>query len=133
MIATEANGLLFPTIKASPDDLGIATNHLANGDLRAASVYARAAFESRIKKVCDKKGIKVAYKRDPNELSIDALWSGIKQRQIAREAIQRSKPTVTVPDFISNALILDVEGVRSKVLNALSHANPPNLDKSEVD
>ena len=46
----------------------------------AAAVYIRAAFETRVKNVCDKQGIKVAYKPDPRHVSINQLWEAIVDR-----------------------------------------------------
>jgi hypothetical protein len=45
--------------------------------LRAAAVYIRAAFENRMKSICEKNGIQVGYKENPKQITADALWRGI--------------------------------------------------------
>ena len=45
LLADESAGQLVPKLKASESDLGRAKTHLANGDMKAAAVYARSAFE----------------------------------------------------------------------------------------
>lgn len=133
--ADEANDRLVPRVKPGNDDLTVAAHHLQNGDLRAAAVYTRAAFESRLQKVCEKKGIEIKYRRDPHEVATDKLWIAIVARQTKREAKQNEQQQNgqgVSPDFIPRALINDVDVMRSNVLNNLSHANAPALNAVEV-
>jgi arginase family enzyme len=114
-----------PVVEPCADLLSRADVHLQSGDLMAAAVYIRAAFETRAKNVCREHGIKVAYKPDPKDLRIDQLWEAIIDRQKKRQ----EKGDV---DFIDPDLMNDVETVRSVVLNRLSHAGMPTLTSSEV-
>ncbi len=130
MIADEAGGVLVPRIRPGKNDLACAQSHLDNGDLRAAAVYARAAFEARLQNVCEKNGILISYKKDRKDISADMLWRGVLARQKERDEKRQQNPNVQ--DFIPPALQLDVERVRSNVLNQLSHASAPGLVQSEV-
>ena len=131
LIADHANGQLVPRIRGSVDDLRRAQDHLDNGDLRAAAVYARAAFETRLQNVCNDKGVKVAYKRNQNDLKVEHLWRAILDRQREREE-RRNNGETNVADFIPQILVSDVEIMRSNVLNQLSHSSPPSLVRAEV-
>lgn len=114
-----------PVVEPCQDYLQRAKEHLANGDLMAACVYLRAAFEKRLKNVCRDHGIKVPYRPDPKEVKADHLWQAIKDRQKLRE---QKKQT----DFLDPKLLQEVEEVRSIVLNRFSHSGTPNLTTAEV-
>jgi hypothetical protein len=114
-----------PNIEPCPDSLAIAEKHFRSGDLMAAAVYTRAAFETRIKNVCEKNGIKVKYKHDSKSVKADELWQGIVERQKERQGKNQT-------DFIPSCLMNDVETVRSTILNSLSHSGTPNLVTEEV-
>jgi len=105
--------------------LDVAEKHLNVGDLMAAAVYIRAAFETRLRNVCEKFGVEIAYKPDPKEVKSDKLWKGIVKRQQARRADGHV-------DFIAPQLVQDAETVRSTVLNQLSHFGAPNLATKDV-
>jgi len=130
MIADESNGRLMPRIRPGKDDLACALEHLNNGDFRAAAVYARAAFETRLQNVCQDRGIPIKYKKDRKDISADMLWSGILARQAERDA--KKQQNSSIQDFIPSTLQQDVERIRSNVLNQLSHTSPPNLGSAEV-
>src|SRR6266536_416075 len=100
-------------------------SHFVNGDLMATAVYLRAAFETRIKTVCRKHGVKVAYEPDPKNVSINQLWEAIVDRQKKRQAAAQAA-------FMAPSLMQDVETVRSTVLNRLSHSGTPTLVTSEL-
>src|SRR5439155_12598993 len=59
LIADEDTGHLIPRQRSSQSDLERAKEHLNNGDLKAAAVYARSAFEWKLRNVCEKHGIKI--------------------------------------------------------------------------
>jgi hypothetical protein len=104
---------------------------LDNNDLKAAAVYARSAFEWKLRKVCEKNGINIPFKPDADTVGAGVLWDGIIRRQRERED-QRAKGT-TVPDFVPHPLETEVETMRSTVLNKLSHTGSSGLVKPEVD
>jgi hypothetical protein len=130
LIADEGTGHLIPRYKSSEDDIERAKMHLGNGDLKAAAVYARSAFEWKLRKVCESHGIKVPFKPEAEKVNSGVLWDGIVIRQREREG-HRVKGA-QVPDFIPAALETAVQTMRSTVLNKLSHAGSSGLVHSEV-
>ena len=130
LIADEDTGRLIPRQRSSEDDLEGARKHLASGDLKAAAVYARSAFEWKLRKVCERHGIKIPFNPDADKVGAGYLWDGIISSQREREA-QRAKGT-QVADFVPRALEIAVDTMRSTVLNRLSHAGASGLVRSEV-
>ena len=130
LIADEDSGYLIPRQKSSQTDLETARQHLRNGDLKAAAVYARSAFEWKLRNVCKGHGIKVPFNPDADKVSAGVLWDGVTLRQRDRE--EERKKGSTVPDFVPPALEGSVETMRSTVLNRLSHAGASGLVHSEV-
>jgi hypothetical protein len=129
-LADEDTGHLIPRQRSSESDLERAKIHLGNGDLKASAVYARSAFEWKLRNVCEKNGIKVGFKSDADKTGAGVLWDGIVLRQREREE-QRQKGS-QVPDFVPIALEKAVETMRSTVLNKLSHTGSSGLVPSEV-
>jgi energy-coupling factor transporter ATP-binding protein EcfA2 len=128
--ADESTGSLVPKLKPSKADVDMAKQHLDNGDLKAAAVYARSAFEWKLRKACKDCHIKIAFEPDSSKVDANTLWTGILERQTAAEHKRLTNPAVA--DFIPMALISDVEVVRSNVLNKLSHAGSSSLVTAEV-
>lgn len=116
-----------PRLKGDMDDLIVAQRHLdENNDLRAAAVYVRAAYETRLRNLCQKQGITVAYNPNPLEVKTEALWAALLRRHVARKKKQQGKR------LLDEALIPRVSAVRSAVLNRLSHTGAPSLTEPEV-
>ena len=132
LLADESSGQLIPRLKPSKTDLDRAKDHLTNGDLRAAGVYARAAFECRLQNVCQDNGIEISYRKDLKEISVEKLWQGVVTRQKQREEY-RQQGHPNAPDFIPATLVQDVELMRSTVLNQLSHSNAPGVVRADVE
>lgn len=95
----------LPHIEPCADLLATAEKHFRNGDLMATAVYVRAAYETRLKSICQKYGIKVTYKPDSKDVKADHLWQGIVDRQKER---QKDKKV----DFIEPELMNAVETVK---------------------
>jgi hypothetical protein len=115
----------FERIKPNMDDLKIAEGYIRVGDLRAAAVYIRAAYEATIKNICEKNGIEVVFKANPKEVKADALWRGILRRHATRLKQKRG-------EFIEPGLIPRISAVRSAVLNRLSHSGSSSLTSIEL-
>jgi ATPase involved in DNA repair len=130
LIADESTGTLIPKLRASNNDLERAHNHLSNGDLKAAAVYARSALEWKLRKVCQERGIKIPFKPDADKIGAGVLWDGILDRQRERER-QRQQGS-QVLDFLPRDLETEMEIMRSTVLNKLSHHGSSGLVPSEV-
>ena len=114
-----------PCIEPCTDFLIFADKHFQSGDLMAAAVYIRAAFETKVKNVCRDCGVKISYKPNPKDVKADQLWQGITDRQKERQKNSKA-------DFIPPALMNEVETVHSTILNRLSHSGTPSLITKEV-
>jgi len=55
-----------------------ARQHLAENDDRAAAVYARCAFESKVRKYCENHGVAVQFKPDPKKIDAETFWKAAK-------------------------------------------------------
>jgi energy-coupling factor transporter ATP-binding protein EcfA2 len=130
LIADDSSGKLIPRQKSSETDLVKARRHLAEGDLPAAAVHARAAFEWKLRNVCENRAIKVKFKKDIKEVTADDLWQAIKDRQVER--VEHKKTHPNAPDFLPPQLADDVDAIRSTVLNQLSHAGTPGFVRDDV-
>jgi energy-coupling factor transporter ATP-binding protein EcfA2 len=111
-----------PQIDPHKDLLDVGDKHLAAGDLMAAAVYARAAFETHIKNVCENFGVEVQFKKSSKDFTANKLWDGIIKRQQWRQDNGKI-------DFIDPHLMRDVETMRSTILNQLSHSGSPSLEQ----
>ncbi len=103
------------------DNLARAKQHLATHDDRAAGVYARAAFEGKLKKYCDKHKVPVPYRSNPAEISSEMFWTAIKDKLTADNKIAAIQRQVT-----------DIATYRKVVLNPLSHEHPITLTQAEI-
>lgn len=121
----EASVSVFQEIGAGgpTSDLDIAENHLNQGDKPAAAVYARSAFERKLKTIAEKNpgGIKVPFKPDVKQLDANSLW----------QTIQQWNQNLT-NRLISPSMELDIESFRSNILNELSHSEPRNWDTPTI-
>ncbi len=104
------------------DYLQRAKKHLAENDERAATAYARAAFESRIKRYCEDKRVAVRYKTDPQKVPAEWLWQAIKDKAVADGKTSQYQP-----------LFSDIDAYRKIVLNPLSHSGSVPVTRTEID
>ncbi|MDN5751751.1 MAG: ATP-binding protein [Nitrosospira sp.] len=102
------------------DNLDRARQHLANHDDRAAGVYARAAFEGKLKSYCEKKSVAVQFKNDPAKMTTEMFWTAIKGKLTGPELAEIKKQ------------VDDIEIYRKIVLNPLSHEHPTTLTTTEI-
>jgi hypothetical protein len=107
-----------------------ASSACVNGDVKAAAVYARSALEWKLRKVCEKHGIKIPFNSDADKIGAGILWDAIVSRQ--RERQGHKAKGAQVPDFVPLALEIAVDAMRSTVLNKLSHTGASGLVYAEV-
>lgn len=101
--------------------LARAKAHLDVNDERAAVVYTRAAFESKIKSYCEKKKVPVAYNRDERRISGAEFWDA---------ATQHAKEKAATNPTLLETLKLKfgkIEAFRKVVLNPLSHSGATTI------
>ncbi|MDE0184912.1 MAG: AAA family ATPase [Candidatus Poribacteria bacterium] len=98
-----------------------AKDYFADNDYKASAIYLRTAFETVIKKFCEKKGLRVRYCENPKKLKGDDFWIPIKT----------GKRNDNTP-FLEPSLINDIELYRSIILNPLSHSSTVTVVKKEI-
>jgi energy-coupling factor transporter ATP-binding protein EcfA2 len=116
---------MIPRIKLEVDDLTVAQNYLNDADLRAAAVYARAAYEGCLRNICQNKKVPVPFRFNPKEVKAEDLWQAIKAFHEARVAQGNG-------EFLDPALIPRVSAIRSAVLNTLSHTGASSLTSADL-
>jgi len=116
------NEPMVPRLEDESDELQLAIKHLENHDFRAAAVHTRAAFESRLKNLCQKKDIRVTYRKNPRDVSVDMLWDTFKKWRTER-----------CPGVPSDTVMNRLEAFRSNVLNRLSHSGSSSLTSTELN
>lgn len=98
-------GYEIPFIIDGSDLIRKAKDHFSSSDYKASAVYARSEFERITMKYCEDKRKEVRFKRNFKKYSSDDFWQKVKEDVCAS--------TVT-----------RIEGLRSLILNDLSHYNP---------
>ena len=116
----------FDRLKPNMDELQIAKGFIRVGDLRAAAVYIRAAFETTLKRICKSHNLPVAYQPNPKDITTNTLWSTILRKHVE---LRNS----TGGEFLNPALIPLLSAVRSQVLNRLSHSGSSSLTATELE
>lgn len=108
----------IPTIKDQQGYIDKAEHFLAEGDKRSAANMARQYFEDIAKGVCDKKGIKVRYRRKAKLLKLDEVWNAI----------------IDAPDKVKldAQLVTDIKADVTTIYNPFSHGNPTNVSSADV-
>jgi hypothetical protein len=116
----------IPRLKGNMTDLAIAERHLdRDKDLRASAVYVRAAFEARLRKICEINSILLPFKNDPHKIGAGLLWETMVTFHNQRRVNEGKR-------LLDDALIPRINAVRSVVLNRLSHTGPPALTEPDV-
>lgn len=96
--------------------------HFRAHDYCAASVYARAAFETRLMNFCEEKSLPVRYYKDPRRISSEDLWKAVTGVK-GGDGLCHVDPATKAK----------IEALRKVVLNPLSHANASSIMSAEVD
>lgn len=105
------NNFDIPIIVASENYLKRAEYYLTQHDYKASAVYIRTEFERIVKKICEKRRLKVLYKKNAKEIKSDDFWQSIKSNL-----------------NIDKQLVKNIETYRSIVMNPFSHYD---LEKPE--
>jgi hypothetical protein len=85
-------------------------------------LYARAAFETRLKNFCERRRLPVPYHTDPRRVSSEDLWQAVTGT--------RGGDGTCHVDATTKATI---GSLRKVVLNPLNHAGASSITKAEVD
>ncbi|MBN2186167.1 MAG: AAA family ATPase [Dehalococcoidia bacterium] len=111
-----------PVYKGDTEYLNVARSHLDAGDLRAAAIYIRAAYERELKRFCDKFHLPVRYCENTKDQKAEDFWRVVKAQK------RKGGSDLLTPQVITN-----VQSFRSTIVNQLSHTAPVNLVRSEVE
>ncbi len=111
-----------PVYKGNTEYLNIAKNHLDNGDLRASTIYIRAAYERELKHFCEKCDLPIRYCENHKDQKAKDFWNVVKAQKLKNRS-----------DLLNAKVITDVESFRSTILNQLSHTAPVHFVRSEVE
>jgi energy-coupling factor transporter ATP-binding protein EcfA2 len=98
-----------------------AKSHLDSGEKRAAAVYARAAFEEKIRKFCSDKSISLPFKANPSQIDGETFL-GAAEKRIKSQGHWN----------LYGDLFHRLRMVRKVILNPLSHSNLVNLLTPEI-
>jgi hypothetical protein len=114
-------GLEIPVLKSGHGYLKQAKKHLQGHDFRAAAVYARAAFETKLQKFCSKNRLPVPYNKDKRKITAEDFWRAVTGQHGGDGKSHVDKATKG-----------QVEALRRIVLNPLSHAGASTITSAEV-
>jgi energy-coupling factor transporter ATP-binding protein EcfA2 len=123
-----ATDSLVPMLKSNCDFLHIAREHLVNNDDHAAAVYARAEFERKLKKFCEKLHVKLSYKQPPDQPTSGEMLDGLENH--LKDDPKWSSDSSWQTHYPK--MFLELRAVRKTVLNPLSHSELITLAKAEV-
>jgi len=111
-----------PVYKGNTEYLVVAQQHLDKGDLKAAAIYIRSAYEAAIKDFCDRCHLLVPYFKNMEKQKSNDFWQVVKKQKLK-----------TGGALLSTSVVKDVEFFRSTIMNQLSHTAPINLVRKEVE
>lgn len=115
-------GYEVPVLKVGREYIQQAKVHQAAHDYRAAAVYARAAFETRLKNFCERRRLPVPYHTDSRRVSSEDLWLAVTGTHGGDRTCHVNAATTPT-----------IESLRKVVLNPLNHAGASSITKAEVE
>jgi energy-coupling factor transporter ATP-binding protein EcfA2 len=114
-----------PVQKQSATDLLVRSREfLADHELPAAANYARSAVETALKKICDKRGLRVPFRLDHERYTTEVFLNAIKDEK----KVVDGKHLLVPKDTQSQ-----LRALRKTVLNELSHWHPTTATTAEVN
>jgi hypothetical protein len=99
-----------------------AEDYFNANDYKASIIYLRTAFESMLKKFCNKNGVQVKYKEKQKELNSDDFWLPIKS------FINKKDGSL----YVDAVLAAEIELYRSIIMNPLSHSRIVTVIRKEL-
>lgn len=126
---TEPGGITRPVQRPKnmdviADNLTLAKKFLTDHYDNAAAVHTRMAFEQSLKKFCERKGVPVAFKSNPKDLTTENLMNAIYS--------WLGDPKRVVPKAILDPLLIAARASRTVILNPYSHSTPVTLVTAEI-
>lgn len=126
---TEPGGITRPVQRPKNmdvivDNLTLAKKFLADHYDNAAAVHTRMAFEQSLKKFCERKGVPVAFKSNPKDLTTENLMNAIDS--------WLGDPKRAVPKATLDPHLVAARASRTVILNPYSHSTPVTLVTAEI-
>lgn len=109
--------------KAVGDLIKRAKHFLAQNEWPAAANYARTAIENALKRICDKRRVRIPFRLDPEKHTTDDFLAALKTEK-------RTKTGTTL--LVSKAVQTSLKSLRKTVLNPLTHGNSTTVGKTEI-
>ena len=133
-----------PLLLPDKDHLYRALAFLDVGEVKAASVHVRTAFEVVLRYACQQLGLGVKFQSDPRKVPASDLWSALKSAQYdfipARQCAFDSKgkvhwwqPKNMKQHVVASSLQKRIEHAISWVLNPLSHSQSVDRYRAEIE
>lgn len=106
------------------DNLALSKKFLADHFDNAAAVHTRMAFEQSLKKFCERKGVPVAFRSNPKDLTTENLMNAIDSWLAdTKRALQKAT---------LDPHLLAARASRTVILNPYSHSTPVTLVTAEI-
>ena len=126
-------------------DLYRALIYLEKGEIKAAAVHVRSAFERVLKDACFTLGIKVKYNFDPRKVATSDFWGALKSHtsklSVLKQITAKNDPTKVIKwireqqevDAVPRDLVQRIDHSVSWVLNPLSHSQTVDRYRKEIE
>ena len=111
-----------------------AEQHMREHDHKAAAMYARAAYEARLRKYCEDRHLRLPFHRDAQKMSSDLFFNAAKHdvNDPNRTVGGVVTPVPSTDLVVANTALEDIRLHRQQVLNPMSHAHAVSLTSLDV-
>jgi energy-coupling factor transporter ATP-binding protein EcfA2 len=133
-----------PLLLPDEDHLYRALAFLDAGQVKAASVHVRTAFELVLKYGCQRLGLAVKFQSDPRKVQASDLWGALNSAEISFKPARRCyfdskgkvswwQPSNVKKRVVSPSLYKRIEHAVSWILNPLNHSQTVDRYRAEIE
>lgn len=145
MFAVGVGDYEMPLLVSDNDSLLRAVEFLERGEIKAAAVHVRSKFETVVKNACADLHLLIPYSPNPSKTATSEFWSAVKalsyQCQGAvkitpadSKGVKREIPKAPIQYKVVEPKLADrIDGAISWVLNPLSHSEPVDRYRREIE
>lgn len=112
----------LPVCNLDSPYLDRALQHCERGDLKAAAVYLRTAFEEMLKVFVEQRKLRVLFNSDPRQINTEGFWT----------ALTDYKDPASGNKLIGSQIRKGIEICRSHVLNDVVHFGSKSPNRAEI-